>query len=170
MAAMAIPATGQQAWLEKLYRAHHDGLVRLARVLTGDDAVAAELAQEAFLRAHRALVRPKAGAELAYLRRTVINLAHSHHRHLRVVRSTPVDGTPDMASAEAGAARRARRQAVVAAMRALPERQRDCVVLHYYEELSDVEIARTLGISVGSVKTHLHRARAALATMLEDER
>ena len=59
---------------------------------------------------------------------------------------------------------------MVEAVRRLPDRQRDCVVLHYYEELTDMEIARTLGISVGSVKTHLHRARTALAAILEDER
>ena len=167
---MALSATGERAWLEELFRLHHRDLLRLGRVLTGDDAVADELVQEAFARAHRSLVRPRAGAELAYLRRAVINLAHGHHRHLRVVRSTPDAPVHPAQSAEADAVAGARRQAVVDAVRRLPERQRDCVVLHYYEELTDVEIARTLGISAGSVKTHLHRARAALAAILEDER
>jgi len=52
-------------------------------------------------------------------------------------------------------------------VRALPHRQRDCVVLHYFADLTDAEIADALGISAGSVKTHLHRARAALAHVLE---
>lgn len=167
---MAISATGEGSWLEELYRAHHQRLVRLARVLTGDDAVADELVQEAFAQAHRSLVRPRAGAELAYLRRAVVNQAHGHHRHLRVVRAVPPEAARHVDAAEAGAMAADRRRAVVQAVRALPDRQRDCVVLHYYEELTDVEIAHTLGISTGSVKTHLHRARLALAKVLEDVR
>jgi RNA polymerase sigma-70 factor (ECF subfamily) len=167
---MALSATGERAWLEELFCLHHRDLLCLGRVLTGDDAVADELVQEAFLRAHRSLVRPRAGAELAYLRRAVINLAHGHHRHLRVVRSAPVDTAEPHASAEASAVDATRQRAVLDAVRRLPDRQRDCVVLHYYEELTDVEIARTLGISAGSVKTHLHRARAALAATLEEVR
>ena len=56
---------------------------------------------------------------------------------------------------------------MAAAVRTLPPRQRDCIVLRFYADLSDAEIADTLGISAGSVKTHLHRARAALADRLE---
>lgn len=167
---MAISATGERSWLEELYRAHHQRLVRLARVLTGDDAVADELVQEAFAQAHRSLVRPRAGAELAYLRRAVINRAHGHHRHLRVVRAVPAEPPAYADAAETGVLAADRRREVVQAVRALPARQRDCVVLHYYEELTDVEIARTLGISTGSVKTHLHRARATLAQVLEEAR
>jgi RNA polymerase sigma-70 factor (ECF subfamily) len=167
---MAIPATSERAWLEEQFRLHHRYLLRLARVLTGDDALADELVQEAFVRAHRTMVRPRAGAELAYLRRTVINLSHGHHRRLRVARTVPAEVEGVTESAEQNAVAATRRRALVEAVRRLPDRQRDCVVLHYYEELSDVEIARALGISAGSVKTHLHRARAALATTLEDLR
>jgi RNA polymerase sigma factor (sigma-70 family) len=167
---MAIHAQAEPSWLEAAFRLHYADLVRLARVLTGDDNVANELTQEAFARAHRSLVRPRAGAELAYLRRTVINLSHGHHRHQRVVRSVPLPGEGHAASAEETALGSARRERVLAAVRALPTRQRDCVMLHYYADLSDAEIARTLPISAGSVKTHLHRARAALATALEEIR
>jgi RNA polymerase sigma-70 factor (ECF subfamily) len=59
---------------------------------------------------------------------------------------------------------------VRAAVAALPAQQRACTVLHYFEGLTDVEVATVLGISTGSVKTHLHRARAALAAALEEER
>ena len=159
-----LPATG----LEALFRAHHHGLVRLAMVLTGDPGRAEELAQEAFVRFDASRVRP--GAELPYLRRTVVNLSHSQHRHLRVVRATP----PELgyaAEAPPGPAelseQRARQQQVMAAIRRLPDRQQDCVVLHYFCELSDVEVASILGVSSGSVKTHLHRARATLAHELE---
>jgi RNA polymerase sigma-70 factor (sigma-E family) len=156
--------------LETLFRAHYGGLVRLAMVLTGDPARADELAQEAFVRFHRARARPAPGAELGYLRRIVVNLTHSEHRHLRVVREAPPEAgylsTPPTAP-DVEAEHRDRRRRIVAAVRRLPERQRDCVVLHYFSDLRDHEIAEVLGISAGAVKTHLHRARAALAAELE---
>jgi RNA polymerase sigma factor (sigma-70 family) len=63
--------------------------------------------------------------------------------------------------------RRDAQRLVVEAIRSLPRRQRDCIVLRFYEELSDTEIAEALALSPGSVKTHLHRARATLADRLE---
>ena len=108
------------------------------------------------------------GAELAYLRRTVINLSHGHHRHLRVVRrvartertptATPPTPTPSAATTSAWSPTRSGPS---------PHRQRDCIVLRFYDDLTDTEIAETLGISAGSVKTHLHRARTTLADRLE---
>ena len=153
--------------LEALFRAHATPLLRLAVVLTGDRSVAEELVQDAFVRLHRSGSKPAAGTELAYLRRTVINLAHGHHRHLRVVRRRTLEPPGDEEAAETGALRRAGHHEVLESVRALPSRQRACVALRYYSDLPDAEIAATLGISVGAVKTHLHRARAALAERLE---
>lgn len=153
--------------LDHLFREHATPLLRLAVVLTGDRPLAEELVQEAFLRLQRSGRAPALGAERAYLRRTVINLSHSHHRHLRVVRSTREERRDDAAAAEHHAVARDAQAQVVAAIRALPVRQRDCIVLRYYEDLSDTQIADALGISPGSVKTHLHRARTALASHLE---
>ena len=156
--------------LEALYRDHATPLLRLALVLTGDQPLSEELVQEAFVRLHRSGGAPALGAELAYLRRTVINLSHGHHRHLQVVRAHRPDETGAAPSAEAGAVRRDGQRLVADAVRALPDRQRDCIVLRFYADLTDVEIADALGISAGSVKTHLHRARAALADRLESIR
>jgi RNA polymerase sigma-70 factor (sigma-E family) len=153
--------------LEDLFRAHATPLLRLAVVVTGDRALAEELVQEAFVRLHRASHPPVGAATRAYLRRTVINLAHGHHRHLRVVRRHADDRRPDGASADVDVVRHDDQRRVVEAVRSLPERQRDCIVLRFYEDLTDTEIAEALGISAGSVKTHLHRARATLATQLE---
>jgi RNA polymerase sigma-70 factor (sigma-E family) len=155
------------ATLEELFRAHATALLRLAVLLTGDRAQAEELVQEAFLRYHRSGAPPRPGAELAYLRRTVVNLSHGLHRRLGVLRRLVSERPAVVASPEADALARDQRLAVLAAVRALPERQRSCIVLRYYAELPDAEIADALGISVGSVKTHLHRARAALAERLE---
>jgi RNA polymerase sigma-70 factor (sigma-E family) len=164
---MAVRPPGQGVDLDGLFRAHATPLLRLAVVLTGDRSLAEELVQEAFVRLQRSGALPAPGAELAYLRRTVVNLSHGHHRHLRVVRSRRLDRQPDGAAAELDAVRRDGQQQIAAAVRALPDRQRDCIVLRFYAELTDTEIADALGISPGSVKTHLHRARAALADRLE---
>jgi RNA polymerase sigma-70 factor (sigma-E family) len=167
MAVAAVPASPAVIDLDAAFRAHATALLRLAVLLTGDRVLAEELVQEAFVRLHRAPSPPADGAVLAYLRRTVVNLSHSHHRHLRVVRRTLDDRPEDVRAADDDALRRDDQRRVVAAVRRLPPRQRDCIVLRYYAELADTEIAEALGISAGSVKTHLHRARKALAPHLE---
>ena len=167
MEAMAVRPPEDGLDLEGLFRAHATPLLRLAVVFTGDQGVAEELVQEAFVRLHRAARPPAPGAERAYLRRTVINLSHGHHRHLRVVRRRPIERRPDGEAADVDVVRQDNQRLVAEAVRALPARQRDCIVLRIYEDLTDVEIADTLGISSGSVKTHLHRARTTLADRLE---
>lgn len=158
--------------IERLFREHHAGLLRLAVVLTGDRTLADDLVQEAFIRLQRSRAVPRSGAELAYLRRTVVNLSHGHHRHLEVVRrlTPPTPDADPRAHTDDAVERSETHRRVAAAVRRLPDRQRDCVALHYFADLSDAAIADVLGISAGSVKTHLHRARAALATALEDLR
>ena len=101
-----------------------------------------------------------------------MNLSNSRFRRLGVARrhepSLVTDGDHPSAEAEADTSHDGRR--VRAAVAALPTQQRACTVLHYFEGLTDAEIAAVLGVSTGSVKTHLHRARAALAAALEEER
>jgi RNA polymerase sigma factor (sigma-70 family) len=154
--------------LESLFRAHHDHLVRLGTVMTGDSSLGDDLAQEAFIRLGRSRRWPADGSELAYLRRTVINLSHGHHRKKAVrvreralqVASSPSDPAADVARADV-------QRRVLVAIRSLPRRQMECTVLRFYAQLTEVEIADVLEVSVGSVKTHLHRARATLAESLE---
>ncbi|QYG93889.1 RNA polymerase sigma factor [Iamia sp. SCSIO 61187] len=152
------------------YDAHAASLLRFAVALTADRALAEDIVHDAFVRLHRASRPPAAGAEAAFLRRTITNLVHDHHRHGAVVRRlapAPRDPAP---SAETTALGGDRARAVASAVVALPARQRDCVALHYFAGLPDAAVAAELGISVGSVKTHLHRARAALTVSLEDHR
>jgi len=103
----------------------------------------------------------------AYLRSIVINLARDHNRRGLVSLRHRLPAEPDDRSAEDHATESESRQAVIAALRALPRRQRDCVVLRYYLELSIADIADTLGLSPNSVKTHLQRGLRALKTDLE---
>jgi RNA polymerase sigma factor (sigma-70 family) len=76
---------------------------------------------------------------------------------------------PDMPSAEHGAIAALERSAVVAALRSLPARQREALVLRYYGDLSEAQIAFAMGISRGAVKSHTARAMTALRTVLEQE-
>ncbi len=77
---------------------------------------------------------------------------------------------PAIATPEAAALGRAEHERVVAALRLLPERQREAVALRFYLDLPEVEIAAAMGVSAGSVKTHLHRALATLARHLGEDR
>jgi RNA polymerase sigma-70 factor (sigma-E family) len=167
----AVVAPPRWEGLEELFRAEHAPLVRLAHLIVGDAGVAEEIVQEAFVRFHRASGRgPAPGAEGAYLRGIVVNLCRGHHRRLAIARRIRPLQPSTPATADSGAIASERRARLVAAVRTLPHQQRACVVLHYFEDRTDVEVAAVLGISAGSVKTHLHRARAALAHALEDLR
>jgi RNA polymerase sigma-70 factor (ECF subfamily) len=111
----------------------------------------------------------------AWVRRAIINRAASHGRRRQVERrgterlahraGAEADGPGADRTGDAGAARVAD-PAFWAAVRALPERQRACVALHYLEDLSVTEIADAVGCSTATVKVHLHRGRAALAERL----
>jgi RNA polymerase sigma-70 factor (sigma-E family) len=154
--------------LRELYRDHRWSLVRLASLLLHDPADAEEVVQDAFVQAHLAWSRLEDPAKaLPYLRSAVLNAARSRLRHRKVVeRIQPgpaVVGLSPDAAIEAGEDR----QRMMAALRSLSARQRECLVLRFYLDLSEAEIAATLGISAGSVKTHSHRGLAALADRME---
>jgi RNA polymerase sigma-70 factor (sigma-E family) len=161
-------APAQAPSLHDLYREHRGSLVRLASLLLHDRSEAEETVQDAFVKAHvgwdRLRDRDRA---LPYLRSAVLNGARSRMRHRRVVgRTTPPRPGPAR-SAEAAAMDRDDQRQMIEALRSLPRRQAECLALRYYLNLSEAEIAATLGISTGSVKTHVHRGLAALATRLE---
>ncbi|MET7281208.1 SigE family RNA polymerase sigma factor [Kribbella sp. NPDC005582] len=152
-----------------LFRAEAARLTQLARWFVDDRTAAEDLVQEAFLRLARNQHRinePDRAA--AYLRSIVINLARDHNRRgLVSLRHRPPAEVDDR-SAEDLAAEDERRREVIAALRGLPRRQRDCVVLRYYLELPVSEIAGTLGLSPNSVKTHLRRGLQSLKIHLEE--
>ncbi len=157
--------------VEQLYAAHWRRLVRLAVLLLRDQGAAEEVVQDAFVAMHgrwRSLRDPDKA--LAYLRQTVVNRSRSALRHRGVVerhlarQSAAALADPADAPALAGD----RRSAVLDALRALPTRQREVLALRYYLELSEAEIADTLGISRGSVKAHASRGSATLRALLTD--
>ncbi len=151
-----------------LYTAHYRSLVRLAALLLDDVGASEEVVQDAYVKMHGAWRRIREPeAALGYLRTTVVNLARSRLRHRQVVQRHPPKPSPDAPSAEYGALDRLERDRVVAALRTLPTRQRECLVLRYYGDLSEAQIAEAMGISRGAVKSHASRGMAALRTVLE---
>jgi RNA polymerase sigma-70 factor (sigma-E family) len=161
--------SGDRAVTE-LYAAHYRGLVRLASFLVRDTPTAEEVVQDAFIAMADGWQRLRdAEKALAYLRQAVVNRSRSVLRHRTVVDKNLQKAPPDMPSAEHGALVLLERSAVVSALRHLPERQREAIVLRYYADLSEAEIAATMRISRGAVKSHTARGMAALRTALEQE-
>ncbi len=151
-----------------LYESHYRRLVRLATMLLGDVGRAEEIVQDAFidLMAHWAHIRDPAAA-VSYLRISVANGARSDLRHLRVIRRNRTEKPADADSAETTALTHVERERVMSALSMLSSRQGQVLILRYYGQLSEAEIAESLGISRGAVKSHSSRGLHALRTVLE---
>jgi RNA polymerase sigma-70 factor (sigma-E family) len=155
--------------LEELYARHVGEAECLAYLLTGDPHLAEDVAQEAFVRlAGRFRHLRHAEAFGAYLRKTVVNLCRTHFRRARVERAylrrersaAPVWEPPPEAALGGD---------VIRAIRCLPYRQRAAVVLRYYEDLSEEQVAEALGASRRAVNSLVSRALASLRRDLGSE-
>ena len=158
------------AAIEELYAAHWAPLVRLAVLMLKDQAAAEDVVQDAFVAVHRRWSRMRDhDRALAYLRRAVVNGATSALRRRTTASrylAREAGRTEAAASSETLTVEAQRREAVLDAVRALPDRQREVIALRYYVGLSEAEIAQTLGIARGSVKSHASRGAAALRASL----
>ena len=123
---------------------------------------------------HRRRPSVQPGSEVAYLRRATLLHLRGGWRRQRTARkhlhSVAGGDQVERSTPESTAVERDRRDRIDAAMGDLSQRQRECVALRYFADLTEPAIAQELGISVGSVKTHLHRAREVLMSSLEDLR
>ena len=150
--------------ISALFRDRYPEMVRLADLLGADDPE--DIAQEAFarlIRRHDSLRDP--AAALAYVRTSVCNLTRNRHRHLRVVRlRTPAARHED--SSEQAVILREDHREVLAALAGLPPRRREAIVLRYWLDLSEREIATVMGVSPGTVKSNVSRGLATLAATL----
>jgi RNA polymerase sigma-70 factor (sigma-E family) len=152
-----------------LYQSHYAALVREAALLVGDVATAEDVVQDCFIALHRAWWRVRdTSAALFYLRRSVINRSRSVLRRRAVADRHPPLAEPPLPSAEDSALAVVALSSVRAALRALPVRQREVLVLRYYADLPETQIAAVMGVSRGSVKAHAARARDALRAALTD--
>jgi RNA polymerase sigma-70 factor (sigma-E family) len=177
---LAVVTAGKTTWtsadlekvslVERLYHREALALVRLARLFTDDRTGAEDIVQEAFIRLYHSADRiSDTKKSAAYLRSIVINLARDYNRRgllsLRHVDSMIDDRRPTIPEDES--LRTESQNEVIKALQALSGRQRECLVLRFYFDLSEKEIAETLAISTNSVKTHCRRGLEALGPMLE---
>jgi RNA polymerase sigma-70 factor (sigma-E family) len=166
-----VAASEATSALEALFRTEQRSLVRLATLLLGDRGAAEEVVQDAFVQLHlswRRVREPDRAA--AWLRSAVLNGARSQLRRRAVRRRHREVAMGDATAADTGALAGEEQARVMAALRQLPVRQREALVLRYYVDLSEAEIAVAMGVSTGSVKTHAHRGLAAMAELLGEDR
>ena len=157
------------AGLPALFHAHYRRLLALAVLVSDDPATAEDLVQEAFTRLHgRALADPDRA--LAYLRATILNLSRSRLRRLRTARKHDRPDDRTAPSPEDDVLLRADQRAVLDALRRLSPRQRQALVLRYWEDLNEAQVAAAMGVSAGAVKSHTSRGLAALRALLEESR
>jgi RNA polymerase sigma-70 factor (sigma-E family) len=162
---------GRTEAISNLFLAHHRRLVGLASLLVDDRETAEDVVQEAFAALYRRWRQLRdADAAVAYLNRTVVNGGRDKLRHGRRVTAVLPRMTPrsaELASAEHDAVEHDEADRLWRAVTRLPPRQRQVLVLRYYLDQSEAEIANTLKVSRGSVKRHASRGLATLARCLE---
>ena len=155
--------------LTALYDAHYRALVRVAVLLVGCGATAEQIVQESFAAMNaNACPQWNTGRALSHLRAAVVSRSRSASRHHIVAQAT-TSSAPDMAVATWGELVPPEQAAVMAALQKLPNRQREVVVLRCYCDLSDAQIAATIGISTRTVKRNAARGMAALRPVLEGD-
>jgi RNA polymerase sigma-70 factor (sigma-E family) len=152
-----------------LYRDHAVSLIRLAYLMLGDRAAAEDAVQDAFCGLYRNWDRLADPARaLGYVRTAVLNGSRSALRRRAAGRRLALTHQPPEPSAEAAALSREEREEVMRAVRALPDRQREALVLRFYLDLPEREIARIMGLRPGSVRSATHRALRALGQSLKE--
>ncbi|MFB7614097.1 SigE family RNA polymerase sigma factor [Kitasatospora sp. NPDC056181] len=158
----------RDAAIAHLFATHYHGLLRLAFLL-GADGDTEDVVAEAFYQLHRRWGRLRTpDAALGYLRGTVCNMARMRLRHLRVVRKHTHHHVERLElSAETQALIRDEHRLVAKALAALPARQHQVLVLRYWLDLKEAEIAEIMGISPGAVKSHASRGMARLSRILK---
>jgi RNA polymerase sigma-70 factor (sigma-E family) len=157
-AAASAPARGRRDQVShadeavtQLYSNHYRSLVRLAGLLVRDEPAAEEIVQECFIAMHDGWGNLRDdGKALSYLKQAVVNRSRSVLRHRSVADRRPLEGN-----------------AVISALRSLPDRQRQALVLRYYADLPEAQIAAMMGISKGAVKSHTARGMSSLRAVLE---
>ena len=150
------PADAGKPTFADFYRAAFPEMTRLAFLLTGSAETARDLAQDSFVRLHdkwHGVAEPR-----AYLRRTVVNACHAHHRRLRLQRRH--SRAPQVDIVDLGA------EEMTDAIAALPYRQRAAIVLRFWHGSSEAEIASALGCRPGTVGSLIHRALAELRKVM----
>jgi RNA polymerase sigma-70 factor (sigma-E family) len=157
--------------LTELYHAQRLGMVRLSILLVDDLGTAEEVVQDAFTALYKRFGEDLEDVEnaLAYLRTSVVNLSRSVLRRRRTARAYVTPHEPDASSPEDAVVLSEEHSQVLAAVRRLAPRQREVLVLRYWSDMSEAQIADVLGLSRGTVKSTASRALDALEKIMKDE-
>ncbi len=152
----------------ELYAEHYRALVRLAMLLVADTATAEEVVQDSYVALHLSRRRlADNGKASAYLRQTVVNRSRSVLRH-RVPAGRPGPRSPlGRPAAEQDTVTALGGSDVMTALHALPQRQREALVLRHYAELSDMQTAAAMGVSCSAARRHAALGMAALREAME---
>jgi len=173
--AEARSGIGQE--ITTIYDAQYRSLVRLAVLLIGDVGAAEEAVQDSFVALHRSWRRlPDPGKALCYLQQSVVDRSRSILRYRQLAglgapsRKPEIPGTwpaitqPERAQPER---KQPERTPVICALHTLPPRQREALVLRFYLDLPEEQVASAMGISQDAVTRHADRAMAALSGVLK---
>jgi RNA polymerase sigma-70 factor (sigma-E family) len=154
------PSSSRLERLGEWFAAEYEPLLRFAYFLTGERAAAEDLVQETFVRLYRADRRIEEAGFTAYARRTMVNLRRSIFRRARSEqKALRTENRPALTDPEPA-------DHVWRAILELPRQQRACVALRFYENLTEKEIADTLGVTIGTIKKQMHRAMTRLRETL----
>jgi RNA polymerase sigma-70 factor (sigma-E family) len=169
LGSVAAEGDADQA-LTAIYSEHYRTLVRMAALLVRDTAAAEEVVQDSFVAMHQGWRRLRdSDKALSYLLQSVVSRSRSVLRRRTSGKPDTAKPLPGMPSAGNGAALPLERPAVLAALRELPARQREALVLRYYGDLPEAQIAAAMGIRKGAVHSHTARAIAALRAVLDQQ-
>jgi RNA polymerase sigma-70 factor (sigma-E family) len=167
--AAAGPALDADEAVVQLYSLHYRSLVHLATLLVRDTATAEEVVQDSFVAMHGGWRRLRdTDKALAYLRQSVVNRSRSVLRHRSVVDRKLQQALPETPGTRYEVPALLEGSAVISALRGLPERQREAILLRYYAGLPESEVAAAMGISLGAVQSHTARGLSALHAALEE--
>lgn len=168
-AAQGVQRVPHDLDLADLYATHHLSMVRLARLLVDDLATAEDVVQDAFMGLHRNRHSLReSGAAAGYIRRAVINQARSTLRRRRTVRAHLKVAEPEVGPpADADVLLAEEHREVLTALNLLPERQREVLILRFWSDLSEAEIADAMDVSKGTVKSQASRGMKTLQKHLE---
>lgn len=161
--------SSRETELVELYTQHYQSLVRSAQRLLDTTHLAEEAVQEAFMRYQASAAAPAPGYELAYMRVAVMNTARSMLRRRQSAERWRPEAERYVSPVDEQCVQRDVASQIRKHCDALPDRQREVLVLRYWHGLSVGETADRLSISTGSVKTHASRARQALRLRLSSE-
>ncbi|WP_406284255.1 SigE family RNA polymerase sigma factor [Embleya sp. NBC_00896] len=157
--------------LTELYHAQRLGMVRLSILLVDDLGTAEDVVQDAFAALYSNFGENLDDVDnaMAYLRTSVVNLSRSVLRRRRTARAYVPPHEPDASSPEEAAVLSDEHMRVLAALKRLAPRQREVLVLRYWSELSETQMADVLGLSRGTIKSTASRALDALEKIMKDE-